>query len=229
MKVAALFSGGKDSVFSIYITKQFGWEIKELITVKPERKDSWMFHSLNIDITKILAEALKIPLFMIKTQGIKEKEIEDLKNFLKKFEIDGVISGAIASEYQRTRIERICHEIGLKSFTPIWHKNQELLLRNMINSGFEIMIVGVFAEGFNNKWLGKIIDEKTINDLYKIKNKYGINLSGEGGEFETLTINGPIFYKKLKIEKYVKEWKRDSGILKIEKFYLEEKLINHII
>jgi len=221
MKVAALFSGGKDSVFSIYIAKQWGWDISHLVTVYPENKDSWMFHSINIHLTEKLSEAINIPLIRKQTKGKKEEELNDLKEILKDLDINGVISGAIASEYQRTRIEKICHEIGIKSFTPIWHKNQELILREQINAGFDIIIVGVFAYGFDETWLGKTINGKTINDILQLKKKYSINTAGEGGEFETLTLNGPIFRKKLILDKISKEWKRDNGILKVIRSHLE--------
>ena len=221
MKVAALFSGGKDSVFSIYIAKQWGWDISHLVTVYPENKDSWMFHSINIHLTEKLSEAINIPLIRKQTKGKKEEELNDLKEILKDLDINGVISGAIASEYQRTRIEKICHEIGIKSFTPIWHKNQELVLREQINAGFEIIIVGVFAYGFDETWLGKTINGKTINDIQQLKKKYSINTAGEGGEFETLTLNGPMFRKKLILDKISKEWKRDNGILKVIRSHLE--------
>jgi len=221
MKVAALFSGGKDSVFSIYIAKQWGWDISHLVTIYPENKDSWMFHSINIHLTEKLSEAINIPLIRKQTKGKKEEELNDLKEILEDLDINGVISGAIASEYQRTRIEKICHEIGIKSFTPIWHKNQELILREQINAGFEIIIVGVFAYGFDETWLGKTINGKTINDIQQLKKKYSINTAGEGGEFETLTLNGPMFRKKLILDKISKEWKRDNGILKVIRSHLE--------
>jgi len=221
MKVAVLFSGGKDSVFATYIAKQWGWNISHLVTMFPEKQDSWMFHSVNIHLTKKLAEAIDIPLIRKQTKGKKEEELEDLKEILNNLDIDGVINGAIASEYQRTRIEKICHELGIKSFTPIWHKNQELILKDQISAGFKIIIVGVFAHGFDETWLGKIIDMKTIDELTQLRKKYAINTAGEGGEFETLTLNGPIFKKRLILDETSKEWKRDSGVLKVNKAHLE--------
>ncbi|MCK4348531.1 MAG: TIGR00289 family protein [Thermoplasmatales archaeon] len=221
MKVAALFSGGKDSVFAIYIAEQWGWDISHLVTIHPKKQDSWMFHSVNIHLTEKLAEAIDIPLIKKQTKGEKEEELKDLKEILKNLNIDGVISGAIASEYQRTRIEKICHELEIKSFAPIWHKNQELILREQINAGFKIIIVGVFAYGFDETWLGKTIDGKTIADLTQLRKKYAINTAGEGGEFETLTIDGPIFKRKLVLDETSKEWKRDSGILRVNKAHLE--------
>ena len=221
MNVAALFSGGKDSVFSIYITEQFGWNVTHLVTILPENRESWMFHSVNINLTDKLAEAIGIPIIKKNTKGEKESELEDLKKILSQLNIDGVISGALASEYQRTRIEKICYELKIKSFTPIWHKNQELILKDLVNAGFKTIIVGVFAQGFNENWLGRTIDKSCINDLVKLQKKHGINIAGEGGEFETLVLDGPIFKKKLVLDEVSKEWKRDSGILKVKEAHLE--------
>jgi ABC transporter with metal-binding/Fe-S-binding domain ATP-binding protein len=221
MKVAALFSGGKDSVFSIYIAQQWGWDVKNLVTILPEKKDSWMFHSVNIDITDILAEALDIQLISKRSEGRKEEELSDLKELLSSLDIDGVISGAIASEYQRTRIEKICHDLDIKSFTPLWHKDQSLLLRDQIDAGFKILIAGVFAYGLDKSFLGKIIDNDIYNKLIAIKNKYSINTAGEGGEYETVVIDGPIFKKKLIVDDSSIEWRRDSGIFKILDSHLE--------
>ena len=197
MKVAALFTGGKDSMFAIYIAQQFGWDITHLITLHPEKSDSWMYHSLNIHLTEYLAEAIDIPLIKRKTNGEKEKELEDLKNILHPLPIDGVISGALASEYQRTRIEQICHQLHIRSFTPLWHKNQELLLRDQLKAGFEIIIVGVFAHGLDQSWLGASLNQESLNDFLQITRKYSINAAGEGGEYETLVVNGPLFTKQL--------------------------------
>jgi diphthine-ammonia ligase len=220
MRVAALFSGGKDSMFAVYITQQYGWNVSHLVTLYPEKPDSWMFHSLNISLSELLAEALRIPLVKKFTHGEKETELEDLEHLLQGLDIDGVISGAIASEYQRTRIEKICDKLGIKSFTPLWHKNQELLLRDQLNAGFHSIIVGVFAEGFDATWLGKPIDGDTIDALVHLHQKYGINIAGEGGEYETLALDGPLLTKKLVIDEFQKEWNRDHGTFTVKSAHL---------
>jgi diphthine-ammonia ligase len=222
MRVAALFSGGKDSVFAVYITQQYGWDVTHLVSLLPKKPDSWMFHSLNIHYTDLLAKALDIPLVKRATAAEKEAELDDLTQVLQGLEIDGVISGAIASEYQRTRIEKICDELGIKSFSPLWHKNQELLLRDQVKAGFHIIIVGVFAEGFDETWLGRTIDEKTIDALVSLQKKHGINIAGEGGEYETLVLSGPLFSKRLVIDESEKEWNRDSGVFQVKKAHLED-------
>jgi diphthine-ammonia ligase len=221
MKVAALFSGGKDSVFSVFIAQQYGWDVTSLVTLESAQPDSWMFHSINVHLTSLLAEALNVPLIRKSTKGEKETELNDLHDVLESLDIDGVISGAIASEYQRTRIESICDDLGIKSFTPLWHKDQELLVRDQVHAGFRIMIVGVFASGFDETWLGRIIEPHTIDALVALQKKYGINVAGEGGEFETLTLDGPTFTKKLVIDEAVKEWNRDNGVLLVKAAHLE--------
>jgi len=223
MKVAALFSGGKDSVFAVYVAKQYGWDVSHLITLFSENKESWMFHSINIHLVPLLADALDIPLVQCITKGEKEQELHDLKKLLKSLDIDGVISGAVASEYQRTRIEKICYDLGIKSFTPLWHKNPEVLLRNQISAGFIIKMVGVFAQGFDESWLGRTIDIQTLKELVMLQKRYKINIVGEGGEFETLVVDGPMFSKTLVLDTVVKEWSRDSGVLQVKNAHLEKK------
>ena len=223
MNVAALFSGGKDSVFAIYIAQQYGWDITHLVSIFPENKDSWMYHSVNIHLTKTLAEAINIPLVTQMTKGEKEEELSSLQHVLSTLEIDGVISGAIASEYQRTRIEQVCHELKIKSFTPLWHKDQALLLQEMIKAGFIIKIVGIFADGFDESFLGKTIDQQTLSELKQIQKEKKINIAGEGGEYETLVVDGPIFQKRMILKDTEKQWKRDHGTLIVKKAELEEK------
>ena len=222
MKIAALLSGGKDSLYALYIAMQYGWEITHAVTIKPE-KLSWMYHTENIDFVEPIAESMGIPLIERHTAAEKEDELEDLKIALEGMDIDGVISGAIASEYQRTRIEKICHELGIKSFTPLWHKNGELLLREMVGAGFEIAIVAVAAEGLGEEWLGRIIDSKCIDELSRLNKKYRVNISGEGGEYETFVLDCPLYAKKLIVEKAEKEWERGRGTLGIKKVRMEDK------
>lgn len=216
MRVAALLSGGKDSLYATYISMQYGWDVVCGVAIKP-KKLSWMFHTENIDVVSYIAKNMGLPLIERESNASKEDEIEDLKKALEGLDIDGVVSGAIASEYQRTRIEKICHDLDIKSFTPLWHKNQYYLLKEMIEAGFRIIIVAVAAEGLGREWLGREIDKDCLNDLLKIHEKCGINVSGEGGEYETLVTDCPLYKKNLLIEKVEKKWDGERGILDIKK------------
>ncbi|MDD5503268.1 MAG: TIGR00289 family protein [Candidatus Thermoplasmatota archaeon] len=223
MKVASLFSGGKDSAFAAYVTIQHGWEVPYFVSVLSESDSSYMFHVPNVHLTSLQAEAAGAKYVEVKTKGEKEKELDDLKRALSKLEIDGVISGAVASEYQRTRIERICDELGIKSFAPLWHKDPRMLVRDMIEAQFDIRIVGAFAEGFDSSWLGKKLDMAAYEDLCRLNDRYGVSVSGEGGEYESLVLDCPMFGKRLEIVESQKEWKRSSGTLRIIDAKLVEK------
>ena len=224
MKIVSLFSGGKDSLYATYVAQQYGWEVIVLVSMIPTG-DSWMFHKPNIHLTSLASKALGIPILQRRTSGKKEEELKDLEDLLSILDVDGVVSGAIASEYQRTRIEQICHRLGMKSFTPIWHKDQKMLLREMIEAGFVTIITAVSALGFDEKWLGREIDKECYRDLIELHRRYKINVSGEGGEFETLVLDCPIFSKKIFIEEMEKKWEGNRGAVKIKKARLVEKLI----
>ncbi len=218
MKLAALFTGGKDSTYSIYLARRMGHEITRLVTVIPEVADSYMFHYPNLSFTKLQAESMGIEQVIEHTRGEKEKELQDLKRALERVlpHIDGVVAGAIASTYQKTRVDRIAGELGLKVVTPLWSREPATLLREIVSSGFEFIITAVSAEGLEETWLGRRIDQQAVDELVKLSEKYGIHPCGEGGEFDTFVTNCPLFRHRIEIRRARKIWKKDSGVLIIE-------------
>ncbi|MFH1588243.1 MAG: diphthine--ammonia ligase [Candidatus Diapherotrites archaeon] len=146
-----------------------------------------------------------------------------LEKIKKERKIEGIITGAIASNYQKERIEKICNELNLKCFNPLWEMNQIKLLHELVENDFKIMIVGFASAGFDESWLGKIINEKTIKELEALEKKFQINPAGEGGELESLVIDCPLFEKKLEITKAEKEVHGLQGELKIIKAELKKK------
>ncbi len=226
MKTGVLFSGGKDSCLAIQKAMEKE-EVVCLITVVSENPESYMFHTPNIGLTALQAEAAGLPLLSIVTPGEKERELEELERVLKKakelFGIDGAVTGAIASSYQKERIENICSKLGIESINPLWGVNQTEVLREIVESGFDVMITGVFAEPLGREWLGRIIDMETIRELEELWEKHGINPSGEGGEIETTVLDAPFFKKKVEIKETSLHFSNYSGILNIEKAVLKEK------
>jgi ABC transporter with metal-binding/Fe-S-binding domain ATP-binding protein len=218
MRVGVLTSGGKDSLYAAYIMHSQGYELKYLITIIPRNPASYMFHNNIAELTELQTNAMGIPLIKKCTKGEKEKELEDLKEVISsvKEELDAIVSGAIASEYQKQRIDIICEELGLHSFAPLWHKDQAMLLEDLIRAGFEIIITAVAAYGLDERWLGRRMDRKCIEELKIISKKHGIQLAGEGGEYETFTLNMPLFKYKLEVAKARKDWYGSSGAYIIE-------------
>ena len=219
MNVAVLFSGGKDSTMAVYAALEAKEDVKYLLSVKSKNDESYMFHVPNIHITDLLSQALEIPIMSIETDGVKEEELEDLKTAfinLKNLGIEAVYTGALYSVYQKSRIERLGREVGLEIVSPYWHVDELEYMRKIVSLGFRIVICGVAAWGFDESWLGRVIDDQTIDELVELNEKYGIDIAFEGGEAETLAVDGPIFKRKIKILKYKKEWHLDSGVFIIE-------------
>ena len=223
MRLAALVTGGKDSVLALYRALELGYEIAVLVTMIPQQRDSWMFHFPNIRLTNLLAKAVEIPLVKAETVGIKETELQDLKNLLATLDVEGVVSGAISSRYQKDRIDKICQELNLKSVAPLWHEDSTRLLKEIIDLNFEVIIVGVFAYGFDQSWLGRKINSSTLKSLVDLNRKFQVSVVGEGGEFETLVLDAPFFKKRIQVLQTERVWENHSGYLLVKEAKLMEK------
>lgn len=216
MKVAILLSGGKDSVYAAYIARQWGWDLGHAVVVRPRRL-SWMYHTDNIHLAEMVARSMGLPLVTRSTDARPEAEVSDLQSALAELDVDGVISGAVASEYQRTRIERVCHSLGITSFTPLWHKDERQLLQEMLEAGFTIVVVAVAAEGLGAEWLGRVLDTEAVEELVRLHERYGIHVAGEGGEYETLVLDCPLYTRRLIIEHSEERWDGSRGTLQINR------------
>jgi diphthine-ammonia ligase len=222
-----LFSGGKDSTFALWCAIHQAYEVACLLTIFPQRSDSWMFHYPDIEWTRLQAEAVGIPQVTAKASGAKEDELAAMKEALLRLKrtrgIDCVVTGGIASEYQRWRIEKVCHDLGLRSVAPLWRTDPERLLTEQVEMGFEFIVTACMAMGLDADWLGKVIDSKAIDELKRISRRYGISLVFEGGEAETYVTNAPIFNRRIRIVEAYPVWKADSGYLNIVRAELCDK------
>ncbi len=227
-KLGVLFSSGKDSTYAALMMNRQGYELTCLITLQSENQDSYMFHTPAIELAKLQARAMEIPLILYKTKGEKEIELEDLKKALvvakKKYKIEGIVTGALFSTYQRDRIERVADGLGLKIFSPLWHKSQEQEMQELLENGFEFILTSVAAEGLDKGWLNRIITKEDVVRLKNMKDKLGTNIAGEGGEFESLVLDCPLFKKKMIIEKAkILEESRNTARMVIQKAKLVKK------
>ena len=214
MKLGVLFSGGKDSTYALQLAAEKE-EVVCLITLVSKNKESYMFHTPNIDITALQAEALELPLVRVETLGEKETELTDLEVAISEakaqFGIEGVVTGAVESVYQASRVQRICNHIDLWQFNPLWKYNQQKLLESLLEQKFQVIISGVFAYPLDEEWLGKQIDRQMIARLVELQAKYGISPSGEGGEIETTVLDAPMFGRKIEVIDSIVEAKGNSG------------------
>ncbi len=228
MKLASLYSGGKDSNYAIFEMSQRGYEVVCLISIETMNMDSLLFHFPNIGFTSILAEAINLPIRRFQSNSSKlGDEILVLENALvnvrDEFEIQGVVHGGISSNFQKRNFGTICKKLGLTVFSPLWNKDPSKYLHKMIDQKFKIVIVGVSALGLEREWLGTLLDHDNVKKLESLSLRYGFNLNFEGGEAETIVVDCPLYKKKFRIKGGLVKWFGDNGIFEITDYELIDK------
>lgn len=195
-KLVALTSGGKDSNTALFRMWRRNNEISCLLTLRSENEDSYMFDSRKSEKDlEWQAEKLGIPLLKQETEGEKEEELEDLREGLEKardeYGVEGVVAGAIESTYQRDRVDRVAEEVGLKVFTPLWQFQRQQYMHWLVREGFEVEITDVAARGLEESWIGRVLDEDSVEELLELAEEYRFHPAGEGGEYETRVVGFP--------------------------------------
>jgi diphthine-ammonia ligase len=227
LRVAVSFSGGKDSTYATWFAMHQAWDVI-LVTVRPSSTDSMMFHHPNTEWTHLQAQAMGLSHEMVEMKS--KDELVDLQHALARMKseqkISGLVTGAVASDYQKTRFDNMCDSIGLKTYAPMWHKSPKLLVKNFLRSGFRLVLSAVAAKGLDESWLGRELTKQEWSRLERLSEVHGIDLTGEGGEYESFVLDAPNFSKRIEIEKSRKEWQGDSGRMVIEKASLRNKLGN---
>ncbi len=228
VRLAALYSGGKDSTFAIFRAKEMKHEIACLITMHPAADDSLLFHYPNSWVTKYLAETMRIPLMEFTVNGrSKDEESRALEEAIAQakshYGIQGVVHGGISSKYQKQAFEEICDPRGLAAVAPLWNVEPMKYMSELVRRDFKIMIVGVSAMGLGKDWLGKRLGKSSLAKLAALSKKYGFNLTFEGGEAETLVTDCPLFRKKLRVKAADTHWDGQRGIFEILDVALVEK------
>jgi ABC transporter with metal-binding/Fe-S-binding domain ATP-binding protein len=227
MNLAALFSGGKDSTFSIYMVRRLGHDVKCLVTILPNSAESHLLHHPNIELSGLQAKSMDIPQILVHAYSSDTtKELELLKDALKKaksdYKIEGIVHGGILSEFQKTQFETVAKSLGLSIISPLWKKDQRQYMQELLEAGFEFIITAVSCDGLDDTWLGKKITKENIDDLTRLSQKYKFNLSFEGGEAETFVINCPLFSNPIKIQDAKKEWDGYRGRFEIVHAKIED-------
>jgi diphthine-ammonia ligase len=215
MRLAALYSGGKDSTFAMYLAEQMGHEITCMVNIIPEDRASWIFHTPNLGVVPLMAESMGLPLITAGSTGTEEGDMAGLREALKDLDVEGVVTGAVWSDYQWDRMNMVCGDLDLKVISPLWRKDQDIVLAELLGSGIRAIIVGCFAEGLDSSWLGRPIDESAAKDLRSLREKYGISIIGEGGEYESMTLDSPMHSRPVEITESEAVWKKDNGTLEV--------------
>ena len=202
MKLAVLFSGGKDSCLALYKVLQGGDDVRYLLNVFPKNNDSFMFHKPDLDLLGRQAVELGIDLIVKESEGEKEEELGDLKELIEKIsgEIEGIVVGGIASSYQGERIKKICDDLNLKFIAPLWDYYSEKVWQELLEGEFEVVLTKIACDGLGMEWIGRVIDKDALTALKVIAEKKKFRIDFEGGEAESAVLFMPGFTNKIKLD-----------------------------
>jgi len=221
MKVAVLFSGGKDSCLALHKTLGEGHEVNYLLAILPETQESFMFHTPYIKLLERQAKELGIELITLKSKAEKEKELEDLENLLKKVvgKVDAIAVGGIASNYQGNRVKKICDKLKLGFYAPLWGYSSEKIWAELLSNKFKVIITKIACEGIDFEFLGKVINQELYDKLFSLSKKYKFRIDFEGGEAETAVLYMPEFKKDIKIGFDIVKEGEFNSIIKLKKVF----------
>ena len=220
MRLASLFSGGKDSLYAIHKAKCAGHQIECLITMFPNSDESHLLHHPNLVWTKLQSESMNIPQLTshLNSDDVDE-ELSHLIRLLKiaktNYKIDGIVHGGISSTFQKQKFENVCCKLDLISFAPLWHSSPNEYMNDLLRSKFDFIMTSVTSDGLGDEWLGITVTKPHLDDLEKLSVKFGFNLNFEGGEAETFVLNCPLFSRPIKINKNKKFWDGYRGRFEI--------------
>ena len=224
MRVLVLSSGGKDSSLALWWSICQGWTISSVVTVSIEGEDSWMFQIPGTQLAELQCKDMGLQHQIITVSGEGEVEVEELleglRSLIEAHSIDALVCGALRSEYQRRRIDRICEELAIHSFSPLWHHDAERHMHELLECGMEMWMVSVSCDGLNEDWLGRKLDIEAFDELSKLSSKYRFSIDGEGGEFETIITSGPHMNGRIDFDAE-HQWSGNRGHLNITAMKLE--------
>ena len=220
MRLASLFSGGKDSTFAIYLAQKQGHEIVCLLSIFPKSEESHLLHHPNMKWTHLQSQSMNIPQLTIHSSSDEpDDELIAFGNLLQtakdQFNIEGLVHGGIKSKFQKEKFETMCSKFNLIAIAPLWNAEPYPYMNNLLDSDFKFIMTTVSSDGLNDSWLGKSITKSDVDILKNLSEKYGFNLNFEGGEAETFVIDCPLFSNSIKIKKYEKTWDGYRGRFEI--------------
>lgn len=227
MKVAVLFSGGKDSTMALYYAIEKGWKVQALVAVKPKNSEAYLWHYPTVELTRLSAEALGIPLILLRSEGVGPLiETKELSNALESVEVDAIVMGGVGLQVTQIReIQKVAAEHNMEVVVPYRDYSSEELLKLEIESGFDIRITGVAAEGLGQEWLGRKLDREAFHELKYLSARFGFDIDFEGGQAETFVCDAPLFKKRIEFVTTSKVWdeRTGSGYLNVQYAKLVEK------
>lgn len=229
----ALYSGGKDSYLALAAAERSGRSVDQLVTVDAPAA-SYLYHVPATVATGLAAESMgrdHVALDLAEagstsSEAAAAHEIEPLASWLAERvgTADapvGLVSGVVASDYQYELLSDLCDRFDLQLYAPLWSRSVESILDAVRQSDLQVDVVGVAAAGLDQSWLGRRLDAAAIAELRSAAADHGIHPAGEGGEFETLVVDAPLFSRPINYQA-TRVWAGTHGHLELERAWLAE-------
>ncbi len=221
MKLASLFTGGKDSIYSIYLAQEQGHDLSCLLTVFAESAESHLLHHPNLSWTRLQAESMGVPQMSARSVSVQtDAEMDVLDGLLHEakteFGIQGVVHGGIMSRFQKERFESLCRNHALDLVSPVWGIPPERYMRSLLDSSIVFIVTAVSSDGLDDSWLGRTISRSDVARLGGLARKFGFNMNFEGGEAETFVTDCPLFSHPIRINRARKIWDGYRGRFEID-------------
>ncbi len=224
MTATALVSGGKDSIYAAYLADTQGWPVDELLTVRPSDADSMMFHTPNLDLVALQAEAWGKRHRTVSAPALDlEGELAVLESALRGGR-GPIVAGAIASSFQWSRLLRIGDRVGRRVYAPLWRKASSRVVQEEIDAGLDIRFVHLAAEPLTPELLGTRLDRPALADLERrSRSVRRVDVAGEGGEYETLVVDAPFFSSRIEFDRTERVLSGATFRLNISSAHLKRK------
>lgn len=203
MKVAVLFSGNASSVYCHHLIREAGIDVGYLIAPRAPRSPR-ISHCPDLDLARVTARSLASPLIEFEDDGEEEVDTIHLIEVLAGLDIGGLCDGAVASNRRRNRLVEVCQKLEIELFLPLWHKDPAIILSDMIEEGFEIMIVSK-DDRLDKSWRGRVLDRENLAEFVQACDEKGMDPMGESGGFETIAIAGPNMRERIEVSASVLE------------------------
>ena len=198
-RVCSMLSGGKDSMYALHWAVFHGFHVCCIASVRPRGWDSMLFHYPSVDIVPLQAKALGIPLISLSIGDDEYSGLVELFKMCKAQGAEGVVAGALLSDYQRLRFAMAALEAGMNIYAPLWRKSQEEYLRGLVREGFRVLVVSVQAYGLPESLVGSVLTPELVEEIVARARRYGFNPAFEGGEAETLVLDAPLFRYSIEV------------------------------
>jgi len=208
------WSGGKESALSFYRAKGSGIHITYLINMISEDGRYSRSHGVDSELLRSQGNSIGIPILQYRTTW--ESYEGEFKRAISKVKEKGIcvgVFGDIDLQEHRDWIERVCKEMEVQPFLPLWKRKREDLLIEFVEEGFEAILVTVDPLFLGEQWLGRKIDKEFISDLMKMK---GVDLCGENGEYHSFVYDGPIFKKPVEFRVGEKRFRDNHWFLDLK-------------